>query len=181
MARKRRSRKQQFPTHRVILAGVAIALLIVFWRYFRHGPPTKDFNARVLFSETANCTSEERRLVLGVTHNRIGNPAFGNLPTLDAVIRQPAAFSAIDDWGNENWERSLYPDELSRREKAVWDECVKLLISPPPDARGASGRKLVYYHDKSISMPSNWRNEKWTARLEITTQRFLFYSVTATK
>jgi hypothetical protein len=181
MPRRKRRRKKQFPTHRVIMAGVVIALLIFFWNYLRHGPPTKDFNARVLFSETASCSQEERRLVLGVMHNRIGNPAFGNPPTLDAVIRQPGAFSAIGDSSNANWEKSLYPDELTRQERAVWDECVKMLLLPPPDARGATGRKLVYYHDKSIDAPSSWRNEKWTAVREKTTPRFVFYSVMATK
>lgn len=177
----RRRKRIKIPPHRLVLLGVVVALLIYFIYFWPSAEATRDFNARVLFAETANCTTAERKLVLGVMHNRIKNPAFGNLDDLNEVIRQPGAFSCIDDAGNANWKRSLYPTKLSKRERAVWEECVSLLLSGPMDAKGPSGRELVYYHDKSISMPPSWRNAKWTAKLEVTTEHFLFYSVVATR
>ena len=133
--------------------------------------------ARVLFSETANCTPHERMLVAGVMRNRIGNRAFGNSATLLAVVQQRGAFSCIGDGNNANWRKTLHPGQMTLAERTIWEECLACANGNIPSALGPSGRPLVYYHDKSIGKPASWDNARWRAVREVSTEHFVFYSL----
>ena len=137
--------------------------------------------ARVLFSETANGSRRERILAAGVMRNRIGNPAFGNLPTLKAVVQQHGAFSCIGDSNNANWRKTGHPGQMTPAERAVWEECLACVNGHIPPAIGPSGRPLVYYHDKSIGKPASWDNAQWRAVREESTEHFVFYSIVPTE
>ena len=137
--------------------------------------------ARVLFSETANCTPRERILVAGVMQNRIGNPAFGNFATLTAVVQQPGAFSCVGDSDNANWRKTRHPTQMTPAERAIWEECLACVNGNIPSALGPAGRPLVYYHDKSIGKPARWDNAKWRAVREESTEHFVFYSIVPTE
>lgn len=145
------------------------------WYQGKHGGP--DVVARVLFAETAGCAHHERLLVAGVMHNRVGNAAFGNLASLQAVVLQNGAFSCVNDAANGNWRKSQHPEDLTATEKAVWQDCLAIANESIPPAVGPSGRRLVYYHDKSIGKPRSWTNSKWRAVREVVTENFVFYSI----
>jgi hypothetical protein len=180
MPRRRRNK----PSRRILVFAIfalvalvatpLVALLAARW--FVPG----DFTARVLFSETASCTARERELVAAVMKNRVRHPAFSRLPSLDAVARQPGAFSCVDDPANGNWEKSRYPARLTANERAIYADCVRLAAdngAAVPPASGPSGRPLVFYHDKSIGTPAGWSKGDWRAVREVTTPHFVFYSV----
>jgi hypothetical protein len=133
--------------------------------------------SRVLFSETASVSPQERQLVASVLMNRIGNKAFGGATSLQGVVTQPKAFEALNDPNNSNWSKTAEPSDLTDKEKKIWDECVNLSAGNFAPARGPSGRPIVYYHDKSTTKPKNWDNSWFTAHKEVETPHFIFYSV----
>jgi len=154
----------------IFLALVVAAIFAVgFWNGHRV--------ARVLFAETAGCSPQERALVAGVMRNRIGHQAFDRLPNLEAVVRQPDAFSCVDDPDNTNWRKSRHPNQMTPVERAVWDECLVLARGAGLAVHGPSGRPLVYYHDRSITKPRSWDNDRWRAIREQATAHFVFYSI----
>ena len=158
-----------------LLAGGTIGggMAWCLWTFLR----SPDLVARVLFSETANCTSQERLLVAGVMKNRIGHPAFGELTSLYEVAAQPGAFSCVDDDSNGNWARTRHPALLTTAEQAIWRECLALAHGNIPPALGPSGRPLTFYHDKTITKPKAWDTETWQVVHEHSTVHFVFYSV----
>jgi hypothetical protein len=176
-----RSRKRNPRRSRNQLVAFAALVILAFaaWHYVAD-VFAPEIVVRVLFSETANCTLRERLLVAGVMRNRIGNPAFGNGATLQAVVQQPGAFSCIGDSENANWGKSRHPDRMAPAERAVWQQCLAIVNGQIPPALGPSGRPLVYYHDKSIGKPASWNNAKWQAVREIVTEHFVFYSIIPT-
>lgn len=136
--------------------------------------------ARIIFSETAGVSPQERALVAGVIRNRVGNKAFGGAKNMEGVVTQRNAFEALNDDNNTNWAKSATPSNFNSKEKTIWQQCLDLSSGNIPVAKGPSGRPLVYYHDKSISRPANWSNRYWTAIKEVETPHFIFYSVEAT-
>lgn len=175
-----RSKKLSRRNRRLLLAAGVLAFLVLALWFCIYTLLAPNIAPRVLYSETAGCTTRERQLVAGVMKNRIANPAFGNSPTLEAVVRQPGAFSCIGDPDNANWQKTLHPDRLKPAERATWEACIACLQNIPP-AYGPSGRPLVYYHDKSITKPRAWDNAKWHAVRELTTEHFVFYSIVPAK
>jgi hypothetical protein len=162
---------------RILAATFAMALLAGWAAWYfapRALPPVA---VRVLYSETAGCSVRERLLVAGVMQNRVGNRAFGNLPSIEEVARQPGAFSCIDDPANGNWKKTARPDRMSAGERVVWEQCERVMAGEIPRAEGPGGTALVYYHDRSITKPRSWDNAKWRAMLEVSTEHFLFYSI----
>ncbi len=173
-----RSRRRRTPRRRntlVALAALVILALVAWYCLDEFFAP--NIVARVLFSETANCTRHERLLVAGVMKNRMGNPAFGNAATLQAVVQQPGAFSCLGDRANANWLKTLHPGRMTPAERAIWEECLACVNANIPAALGPSGRPLVYYHDQSIGKPASWDNAKWRAVREVSTEHFVFYSI----
>lgn len=134
----------------------------------------ENFIARVIFAETLNCSSDERLLVASVIKNRIGHRGFGSgkLKTMYDVVKEKRAFSCINDSGNKQWNKSGKLNELTPKERQVWNECAIL-------AKGnfKAVPTIVYYHDKSIKKPASWDNKYWSTKLEKTTTHFSFYSV----
>ena len=179
MMRSRRRRTRRRRKYFAVLALLAILSLAAWYCLEEFFAP--NVVARVLFSETANCTQHERILVVGVMKNRVGNPAFGNFATLQAVVQQPGAFSCIGDSNNANWRKTRHPQQMKSAERAVWEECLACVHGNIPSALGPSGRPLVYYHDKSISKPASWDNAKWRAVREVSTEHFVFYSIVPTE
>jgi hypothetical protein len=140
--------------------------------------------ARVIFSEANDDVSDmERRIVATVIENRIDHPGFsrGRLESMEGVVRQPKAFSAINDPDNLNWEQSASPDKIPSQKQHAWDHSLSLSTGNFEQVKSPSGRPLVYYHDNSISMPPNWSNKYWTAVEEIRTPNFTAYSVVPTR
>ena len=161
----------------------AIFIMIIFaafaaWYFAPH--PLPPVAARVLFSETAGCTPRERLLVAGVMQNRVRHRAFGDLASIEEVARQPGAFSCVNDPDNANWHKTARPDRMTTAERAVWDQCVRCLASAIPPATGPTGAPLVFYHDRSITKPASWDHGSWRAVHEVSTEHFLFYSITPT-
>jgi len=154
------------------LAGLAFVLWC-FWGVLF--PP--NVVARVLFSETANCTTSERMLVAGVMKNRIGHAFFGGATTMNEVARQPGAFSCVADGDNQNWYKTAHPSQMTSAERKIWEQCLAYANGAVPPARGPSGRPLVYYHDKSIGKPATWNNDRWRAVREMSTAHLVFYSI----
>jgi hypothetical protein len=175
---KRPTRRRRRKSLVTLVALILLAL--VAWLYLDEffAP---NLVARVLFCETANCTPQERLLVAGVMQNRIGNPPFGNAPTLKAVVQQPRAFSCIGDSNNTNWQKTRHPQRLTTAEQAIWEACLTCVSATIPPALGSSGRPLVYYHDKSIGKPASWDNTQWRAVREVSTEHFVFYSIVPVK
>lgn len=138
--------------------------------------PKQNTVARIIFAETNGASDFERQLVASVMRNRVGNPAFGNLRSMDAVVRQHNAFEALGDKDNANWARSANPGKLAGDSKRAWEQSVQLASDAKP-AAGPSGRLIVYYHDKSISKPKGWDNKSWHAVKEIETPKLIFYSI----
>jgi hypothetical protein len=158
------------------VAALVVGLLFT-WYWVEEYYVVPSVVVRVLFSETANCSSRERALVAGVMKNRVRNSAFGNKPTLEAVVLQAGAFSCISDPGNLNWPKSRHPGRMTGVERAIWAQCVEFIESGVTAATGPSGRALVYYHDKRIRKPSSWDNAAWRAVREESTEHFVFYSI----
>lgn len=137
------------------------------------------FVARVIFSEAANVSDEEREMVASVIKNRIDHPGFdlGKLDNMNEVVNQRNAFEAIGDSDNMNWDRSERPEAMRGAERHAWEHSLSLSSGDFKPVSGPSGRPLVYYHDKSIGMPGSWTNKYWRAIKEIETEHFIFYSV----
>jgi hypothetical protein len=144
--------------------GVAVLVL--------SGP---DVVVRVLYAETSGGTARERRLVMGVIRNRVGNGAFGELGSERAVVLQSGAFSCVS--GGANWEVAGHPGAMNAVERKAWEDCEACVRGGGERVTGPSGRPLVYYHDKSIGKPASWDNDKWRAVREVVTEHFIFYSV----
>jgi hypothetical protein len=161
----------------VLAACAALMFLLLAAGLFFEGFFGPDVAVRVLFSETANCSPEERLLVAGVMKNRIAHPAFGNAPSVQAVSSQSGAFSSLADSDNTNWQKSRHPAQLTPAERSIWKRCVDALASDLPAPTGPSGRPLVYYHDRSITKPASWNNARWHAIRELSTDHFIFYSI----
>lgn len=170
-----RSRKTMPKRHAISYWFVLAAALATWWAWSWWTAPS--VVVRVLFSETANCSSDERRLVVGVMENRIGHAAFGSLASMAAVVRQPGAFSCINDPDNGNWVRTRHLAQMTPAEQVIWAECVALVYSDLPLVRGPSGRPLVYYHDKGIAKPTSWDGPQWRAVHELSTEHLVFYSI----
>jgi len=138
------------------------------------------FVARVLFSETRTCSSQERAKVAGVMHNRVHNPAFdrGRIGSMYAAASQPGAYSSVNDNSNTNWAATATPESFTGQDKAIWDECLRLATNPPA-AVSSNGKPLVYYHDLSIDEPANWNNRFYTTQHEDAddSDHFKFYSI----
>jgi len=148
------------------------------------GSSERNFVARVIFAEAGpSCSDNELGLVASVMVGRIGHQGFGNgkLKTMYHVALQSGAFSCIGDIKNENWAKSADPDKLNEAEKSIWDYCYSLAGGNFQQHYGPSGRPIVYYHDKSISKPSLWDNQYWSAVMELETDHFIFYSVLPAK
>src|SRR5262249_18423778 len=125
MPRRRRRPRRTNKLRILLLVGITLA--VALW-YLSHRQPTApgEVVARVLFSETANCSPQERLLVAGVMKNRIANPAFGDSPSLQAVVLQRGAFSCINDPGNANWQRTGHLSQLTSREHSIYQQCLAL-------------------------------------------------------
>jgi tetratricopeptide (TPR) repeat protein len=173
---------------RLLKRGLVIALLLsstlviepVFAYGEEQGSSERNFVARVIFAEAGpSCSDNERDLVASVMVGRIGHQGFGNgkLKTMYQVASQSGAFSCIGDTKNKNWAKSADPDKLNEAEKSIWDYCYSLAGGNFQQQYGPSGRSIVYYHDKSISKPSSWDNQYWSAVMELETDHFIFYSV----
>ncbi len=155
----------------VNLAGLAAVIGMAVW--VLSGP---DVVVRVLYAETSGCTGRERRLVMGVMRNRVGNGAFGEARSVREVVLQPGAFSCVG--GGANWEKAGHPGAMNAVERKVWADCEACVQAAGGAATvGPSGRELVYYHDKSIGKPASWDNARWSAVREVVTEHFVFYSV----
>ncbi len=139
------------------------------------------FVARVIFSEGAGASSQERLDIASVMKNRIGNRAFGKTSSMYEVANNKSQFSCIGDRNNHNWALSEHPDQMNMTERRVWQECLELASGHFEGVKGPSGRPIVYYHDNSISRPANWTNKYFTAVEEINTGRLTFYSIVPTK
>ena len=181
--RRRRSRRSRWRRNRgwwLLLAAFCLIVTAITWWAWNYVDEAfaPDVVPRVLYSETANCTPRERLLVAGVMHNRIGQPAFGRRSTLKQVVTQPAAFSCIGDSTNLNWQKTRHPDRMTAAERAVWSDCLTCITRDIPPALGPSGKPLVYYHDKSIGAPASWLRGDWRALRELSTEHFIFYSIT---
>lgn len=134
----------------------------------------ENFIARVFFSEAgAQCSPEERLLVASTALNRINHKGFGNLGTLYEVVKQPNAFSCINDNRNGNWSLSSDPSKLNGRNAYPWWQSTLLASGnfTPYDKR------VVYYHDNSITCPKSWNNRYWNVYVLVKTKNFTFYGV----
>jgi len=140
------------------------------------------FVARVIFAEAASATLSERYLVASVIKNRMRHKGFskGNLLTMQDVVKETVgknkvkAFSAIDDDKNRQWKKTEDISKLTKDELKIWNECLML-------SRGdfKPYRHITAYHDNSISMPTDWKTNKyWTYTQVLKTNKFTFYSVT---
>jgi hypothetical protein len=141
---------------------------------------TNNIVARVIFAEALNTQPKERFLVASTIKNRINNKAFGNFSTMQDIVTS-GAFDAYNSKVNKNWDKSGNPNTMQPKELQVWKECLDLSSGDFKAATGPSGRPIVYYHDKSIRMPSGWNNKFWKAVKEIETEHFIFYSVIPNK
>ena len=130
------------------------------------------FVARVIYAEaSAMVTKEERELVASVMKNRIGNKDFGAGSTMESVVTAKNAFEAINHAANANWSASAHPETLTGTAKEAWEHAVQLSKGDFASADSS----LVYYHDKSISMPANWDNKYYKAVIAKETPHFKFY------
>lgn len=132
--------------------------------------------ARVIYSETSSVASfEEIQLVCSVIKNRINNKAFGNGKLSNAydVVTQPGAFSCIGDSNNSNWNQ-FKPDLNINTKNAV-----SLARGLMKGGWSNMTPDIVYYHDKSIDMPSSWDNRYWKPILVKETKHFKFYKIVA--
>lgn len=144
--------------------------------------PAQKTIARIIFSETANTNPEERAAVASVIKNRVNNPAFGGFDDMLGVVTQRNAFEAYGDPKNTNWAKSEHPERMRNpAEIEAWNHSSELAVGNIPNTVGPSGRKIVYYHDKSISKPKSWDNRYYRAIKEVETPKFIFYSVVENK
>jgi len=140
----------------------------------------EEFVAKVLYSETSNIATLDEIIAIGcVIQNRIHNKAFRNLSDAYEVCKQPKAFSCVNSSKNVNW--SEFTPTLNKR--TLYDcKLAKILLDPKLSLNGFDWTKdIVYYHDKSISMPEGWNNKYWTAILVKETPHFKFYKIEPAK
>lgn len=137
----------------------------------------------VMFMESATASPYEQTLIFNVIKNRINHIGFDNkgLKSMADVVNQPRAFSCIGDEQNHYWklykicnyDYTEFKFELTNEEKDILQRIMYIIsedmVIPYFDA--------VYYHDKSINMPSNWDNKWWKPKLIDTTNLFKFYSI----
>jgi hypothetical protein len=133
--------------------------------------------ARVIWSEGASCSYEERTLIASVMKNRIGHKGFsrGKLKSLHDVSYQKGAFSCINDPKNRQWKLTKSPLfwKSNKQWKDIWIHCMVL-------SRGTFQPRTLAtcYHDKSISKPSGWISNKYYSYVLVEeTPNFCFYKV----
>lgn len=169
------------------------ASLVKYMQLFRVSPPAVssvtgrapskkeqiDFVARVLFAETAGTDKASRALVASVIANRMG-AAYFPVETAYDTVRQPRAFSCIGDRANAQWRKSAHPETLTKKERAIWNECVGLAKALVTKTFKPVDTSAVYYHDPSVVMPRNWDNVWFTPhRIDgLPSKKFFFYRVT---
>lgn len=135
--------------------------------------------ARVIYSEASPiCDYQEREFVASVIANRRKHPGFGRgkFITMYDVVMQPRAFSCIGDELNTNWTESEFFniefDWDDERYSSAWKESVRLALG-----NFLCVDDIVYYHDRSIQMPTSWNNKWWEAIPMFGTRHFVFYRV----
>jgi len=136
--------------------------------------------ARIIYSEASPIVSDyERELVASVIMNRINHRGFemGKLKSMQDVVMQHNAFEALNDPRNKNWKATETPETLPSSARHAWIHSLELSTGNFKPVSGESKRPLVYYHDKSISLPKSWNNKYWGVIKELTTEHFIFYSV----
>ena len=133
----------------------------------------EDFVARTIYSETSSvCTKEEVNLVCDVIYNRIGDRNFGKTENAYDVCNMKNAFSATAD-GRHNTPWNDYPTTNDKFVKNCQEKAKELMSGNyTPE-----NKKIVYYHDKSISCPKSWTNKYWRPKKEKETAHFIFYSI----
>jgi hypothetical protein len=143
---------------------------------------SNSFVARVIFAETVGTDSMERLLVASVIKNRINQQGFSRtrLNTMEEVVKETVgknkvkAFSCIDDSKNRQWKKTENLPNLSKKETKVWNESLVLSTGNFKPIN----ETIVAYHDKSISIPSGWKNNPyWEYSKKIETKNFVFYSI----
>lgn len=129
--------------------------------------------ARIIFSESGP-NKQDRFLIASVIKNRIKHPGFdlGKLKDMNDVIHQPGAFASLNDKKNKNWTLSKTPGRMTKLEKQIWQDCIRL-----SKRKFTPHKKIVYFHNKKISMPKTWDNKWWTPIKETGTNWHIFYSV----
>lgn len=129
--------------------------------------------ARVIFAETANCTYAERELVASVIWNRVGHPGFGSPKTVQDVVANGKQFKCIDDPDNKNWSLYEAMDMGKVKRSVAWWHSQQIVQGQDKFTRNSN---VLFYHDKSISMPEAWKENKfYTITKEIETKHFVFY------
>lgn len=135
--------------------------------------PKVDKVAQVLYSEVSTqCSEEELKLVCQVIANRISNRAFGGKVDAHGVMMAPYAFSAVKNHNNP-WND--YRKSLNKYSERCYDYATRLMKGERSFASDVDG--IVYYHDKSINVPSGWTTPSWKPELVKTTTHFKFYRI----
>ena len=148
------------------------------------------FLTRVLFAEVGGSgkngrvSNDEQRLVASVIKNRIGHSAFVNLKTgklprtAIEVVTQPYQFSSINDNSNSLWKKSASISNLNTIEAESWNNLLEYSVRLQNNVFTPINPKVVAYHDKSIKMPTNWKNNRyWNYIKEVETSNFIFYRI----
>jgi hypothetical protein len=136
-----------------------------------------NFIARVLYAESANVPAEERVLIAQLIKNRIGNPAFGSPGDAISVVKQRNAFTSINDSSNKQFAKASNPEKMKPEERLIWQHCLTLGQSLV-DGSLKSDPSLQAYHDKSISKPKSWQNNKYYTYTAVkNTSHYVFYKV----
>ena len=143
------------------------------------------FVARVIFAEAAaDCPFADRQIVALTIKNRCLHPGFAASDPYAAASQQ-GAYSCIDDSNNKNWAATENAAPIC----AAWSEALFLATGlykkrtwPGKELSGSILKSLpVYYHNKSIAMPSSWSNKWYTAVKLGETDRFVYYSAIPTE
>jgi len=140
--------------------------------------------ARVIFGETGGTgphglkvTDEERYLVASTIFNRIGKKEFGSPDTPKEVVTAPKQYSAYNSTKNSLWKMSEDPNQISKDAKLNWIKSL-VLTNKLFANKGNWDKEVVAYHDKSISKPKDWVNNKYWNYVPVkTTPNFIFYKI----
>lgn len=131
--------------------------------------------ARVLFCEGGGANLQEKELIMSVIVNRAEQL---KVSTTSRRVLNSSNFCSIRDKKNKNWplsERleSGYISNIPAVNKA-WKDCKRI-----ESGEFKRNKEVFYFHDKSISKPASWDNNKyWLIEAEIETEKFIFYSIT---
>jgi hypothetical protein len=135
--------------------------------------------AKVIWCEGVGTTYRERFLIASVMKNRLKHKGFskGNLTTLREVCYAKNAFSCVNSKKNKQW--TLTHDSnfwvKNKQWKDIWIQCLVL-------SRGTfvPRTQATFYHDKSILIPSSWRNNQYYDFVLVEeTPNFCFYKITS--